>query len=67
MSSDSDKHAIKEELVRDRMDTLDQFAALSGKSLTGKAREKAQRESEETARRIVAGEAGNRERYYRRG
>ena len=67
MSTEAEKRAIKDELVHDRMTTLDQVGAVSGRSLSGKQREKAQRESEEIARRIVAGEGPqNRERYRRR-
>lgn len=63
MSSETEKRALKDELVRSRMETIDQIGAVQGKTLTGKQREKAQRESEEMARRIVSGESRNRERY----
>ena len=63
MSGLVDKNAIKEELIRDRMDTLDQIGAAKGHPMTAKQRAQEQRKSEEMARRIVAGESGNRERY----
>ena len=39
MSTEAEKHALKADLVRDRMDTLDQIGGVSGKALSGKARE----------------------------
>lgn len=67
MSNESEKRAIKDELVRDRIQMIENIGAATGKTITGKARERLHRETEEMARRVVAGEASsNRESYYHR-